>query len=92
MKNLKPGLSKAERFEKARIYELKQECHLKNSATNGIFLWEVYTPERALKPQIVKFPAADSKVRKLALRYIPEKTGKKSKRTKTKPAKLKDSH
>ena len=91
-RKLRPGLSKYERLEKARIHDLKQECHLKNEKTKGDFLWEVYTPEGAMKPQIVKFQSTDPKVRKLALRYCPEKVGKKSERPKKPSAKAKSSH
>ena len=56
---------------------MKQECHEKNQASARNFLWEVWTPEGALKSQKTKFAVTDAKVRKLAMKYFPEKMSEK---------------
>ena len=76
VKNFRAGLPKAERAEKARIHKLKEECHEKNRESTGAFLWDVWTPEGALNPQIVRFATADPKVRKLAAKYFPAQADK----------------
>ena len=87
LRNYKAGLSKADRQEKARVHQLKQECHEKNEKTTGNFLWEVWTPEGELRSKIVRFPANDPKVRKLQMRYLPNK-GSEEKGKKGRPSKI----
>ena len=72
MTNFKAGQSKAERKERSRIHAMKVECHEKNSNTNGNFLWEVWTAEGEVRPQIMRFGVDDPRVKKLKMKYLSE--------------------